>query len=70
MVTVQSLPLGSLDTITFMIVCGVYIIFSCILHYHWRTYSVDAHITKLTLTSYYTLTLLFLAIAGSMVLII
>jgi len=62
--------LDSLVTLSFLVFLVMYIIFSAVLHYHWKTYSIDERINKLTLTSYYSLTLVLLAIMGIIVIIL
>lgn len=65
-----SLPIGSIIDLGFLIIVAIYIIFSAILYYHWQEYSVDAKITKLTLTSYFTITIPLILLLGFVTLFI
>lgn len=61
---------NSLATLIFLVFVLCYIIFSLILYYHWRSYAINARVTTLTLTIYFTSTLILLAIAGTALLAI
>tara|TARA_B100001146_G_C15753052_1_gene252511 strand:- start:158 stop:382 length:225 start_codon:yes stop_codon:yes gene_type:complete len=47
---------GSLLLLFYMMV-GIYVIFTMILFYHWRTYSNDARINLMTFVVYFVLTM-------------
>lgn len=55
---------GAIAELIFYLFLLVYIIFSIILVYHWKSYATNARVTSLTLIGYFSSTLLFVAIAG------
>ncbi len=55
---------GAIAELIFYLFLLVYIIFSIILVYHWKNYATNARATSLTLISFFSSTLLFVAIAG------
>ncbi|KXJ98103.1 MAG: hypothetical protein UZ19_OD1000823 [Parcubacteria bacterium OLB19] len=48
----------------FYLILIFYIIFSAILYYHWKEYSVDEKATKITLLFYFILTIPLLSALG------
>ena len=69
MQTVPSfLPMISLETgisIVFLVIAGLYVLFSAVFYYHWISYSNDAKVTSLTFILYAGTTLpLFFFLAG------
>jgi len=66
----SDLPYEAVTLLGFYGVTAAYCIFSAILYYHWNAYGTDARVTKLTLISYFAITVPLLAIMGLMVLII
>ncbi len=65
-----NLPIKDLLTLCFYLVAMFYIIFSIIFYYHWREYSVDVKVTKITLIFYWTTTISLMIILGIMTLLI
>lgn len=61
-----SLSLKAVFQIAFLIVLGLYAIFSAIFYYHWQTYSTDGKVYALTLTLYFLTTIPLLIVAGLM----
>lgn len=60
----MQLTLDSLTSIVFLMIVGIYAIFSAIFYYHWQTYSTDIKVTGVTFLLYLGSTLpllLFLA---------
>lgn len=58
------LTLDSVTSIIFLVMVGMYAIFSAVFYYHWQTYSTDLKVTGLTFLLYLGSTLpllLFLA---------
>lgn len=48
----------------FYLILIVYVIFSAVLYYHWKEYSVDEKTTKITLLFYFILTIPLLSTLG------
>lgn len=58
---------GDVSTIAeliFYLFLFVYVIFSAVLVYHWKSYATNAHSSALTLITYFVSTLLLLAVAA------
>ena len=64
------IPLETLTTLGFYFVIIIYIVFSAILHYHWKEYNIEKTVTKTTLTFYYSTTLPLVLILAILALII
>lgn len=59
---------GDVSAITeliFYLFVFVYIIFSAILVYHWKSYATNGRVVTITFVSYFCSTLLLIAVAGS-----
>lgn len=69
-ITSFALPLETVTQLAFYFVAGMYVIFTAILYYHWRTYGTDAKVTTLTLGLYAVTTLPLILIMGIMLFII
>ncbi|MEZ4195208.1 MAG: hypothetical protein R3B53_02310 [Candidatus Paceibacterota bacterium] len=65
-----SLPLEQIVTLVFYTTVLVFAIFTIILRYHWKTYSVDDKVTKTTLTLYYVTTIPLILLLSFLTLII
>ncbi|MBP9836786.1 MAG: hypothetical protein KBC78_03050 [Candidatus Pacebacteria bacterium] len=50
--------------IGFYLLLMFYIVFTAVLYYHWREYSVDEKVTRITLIFYFSTTLPLLGIMG------
>jgi hypothetical protein len=66
----EAIPLDSMISLGFFFACGVYIIFTGILYYHWNEYSVEPIVSKLTALVYLSTTLPLIAIMGIVTFII
>ncbi len=63
-VSLNKISLGDIAILGLYVIAIIYVIYSFILLYHWREYSVESKVTKVTLVSYFGVTLpLLLAIA-------
>lgn len=49
--------LGTILLLVLYLMIAFYAIFSFILYYHWKEYSIDANTTKKTLLSYFIITI-------------
>jgi hypothetical protein len=65
-----NLPLETLASIGFLLVVGIYAVFSFIMYYHWREYSVEPTVTKITLLLYFIITIPLICLLGFVTLII
>lgn len=65
-----NLPISTIITLGFYLVFGLFIIFTAIFYYHWKTYGTSPRVTNLTLFLYFITTLPILLIMGIMTLII
>jgi hypothetical protein len=68
--TLSALPIGDIVMLGFLLVGGLFCIFSAILYFHWNAYSTDSGITRLTLLLYFGTTIPLLLIMGLMTLVI
>jgi len=59
-----SLPLDLIFQIGFLVLLAGYIVFSVILHYHWRQYSTSAAMTTTTFILYAVTTLPLIILLG------
>lgn len=50
--------------IGFYLILMFYVVFTSILYYHWREYSVDGKITRITMIFYFSTTLPLLTAMG------
>lgn len=66
----SDLPYEAVTLLGFYGVTAAYCIFSAILYYHWNEYGTDARVTRLTLISYFAITIPLLLVMGLMVLIL
>lgn len=55
---------GQFFELGFYLILIVYVIFSAVLYYHWKEYSVDEKTTKITLLFYFILTIPLLSTLG------
>lgn len=62
--------LQSIVQLVFLILLGVYLLFTIILYYHWREYSIDKKVTSYTLITYFTTTVPLLLIMGILLLVL
>ncbi len=60
----NSLDFSILARLTFLLFLFVYVIFSSILVYHWKSYATDARVLSITLISYFSSTFILTALAG------
>ncbi len=60
--------LGTILTLIFYIIFGLYIIFTAILYYHWQTYATDKLVSRITILSFFATTLPLLLIMSAVVL--
>jgi hypothetical protein len=60
---------GSLLGLIFLVLLAIYIVYSYILHYHWREYSMNTTVTRRTYITYAATTLPLLLLMGLSVLI-
>jgi hypothetical protein len=65
-----NLSLSTILQLTYLLILGVYIIFSSILYYHWVTYGTGKEVTSLTLIVYFASTITLLLIMSIMLFII
>lgn len=56
--------LATATQIGFLLMAGVYAIFTAILYYHWNAYADNRAVTRLTFLLYFLLTLPFLGVIG------
>lgn len=56
---------SAIAELIFLLFLFVYIIFSVILVFHWKSYATNAKIISLTLGGYFISTLVLIAIAGT-----
>ena len=68
--TVLALPLHEMATMGFYIIAMIYIVFSAILYYHWKEYSIDDTISKITLITYLITTIPLILAMGITTLVI
>jgi hypothetical protein len=69
-VLTDNLPLHTIFTLGFYMAAIVYIIFTAIFYYHWKEYSTDPAVTKITLILYLVTTVPLIATIGIMTLVI
>jgi uncharacterized membrane protein YidH (DUF202 family) len=62
--------LQSIVQLVFLILLGVYLLFTIILYYHWREYGIDKKVTSYTLITYFTTTVPLLLIMGILLLVL
>ncbi len=62
--------LHNLVSLGFLLTLGLYALFSFIMYYHWKEYSVEPKMTNITLALYFLTTIPPLFILGIMTLII
>jgi hypothetical protein len=65
-----NLPLEKLVTLVFYFSVIVYVVFTVIIRYHWKAYSVDEKVTRITLVLYYVTTIPLMLLLGFLTLII
>jgi hypothetical protein len=65
-----TLPIHTIFTLGFYIAATIYIIFTAIFYYHWKEYSTDAAITKITFIVYLATTVPLIITIGIMSLFI
>lgn len=65
-----NLPLSTLVTLVFYFAVIIFVIFSVIIRYHWKAYSVDTKVTRITLILYYSTTIPLMLLLGLITLII
>ena len=53
----MTLPLEDMLVLIALIITAVYVIFTAILHYHWKNYATDDNVHKTTLTLYFATTM-------------
>ncbi len=68
--TVISLPLETILPLGFLVVLGVFSVFSAVLYYHWKEYATNARVIRLTLGLYFCTTIPLLCVMGIMTLAI
>lgn len=66
----NTLPIGTVTALGFLLLMMIYIVFSLILHYHWKTYATDDKVSKLTIWAYVFITVPLVIIMGIMTLIL
>lgn len=64
------LPIHSVATLGFYFTLIIYIIFTAILYYHWKEYSAENSISKITTIAYLATTLPLVAAMGLSTLLI
>jgi len=62
--TAIAISLKSLLMYGFYFASASYIIFTTIMYYHWKEYSVDARVTSITLMTYFVVTVPLIATLG------
>lgn len=67
---ILNLPLENIVTLVFYFVTFTYAVFTVILRYHWKAYSVDDKVTQTTLTLYYLTTIPLMFLLGFLALVI
>lgn len=64
------LPVESMVTLVFYFTVIIYVVFSAILRYHWKAYSVEDKVTRTTLILYYSSTIPLVLLLGILTLVI
>lgn len=68
--TFNTLPAETMAALGFLFLLMIYIVFSLILHYHWKNYATDAKVSKLTIWAHFAITVPLILVMGLMTLII
>lgn len=66
----SSIPLHTIITLGFYGAAAIYIIFTTILYFHWKEYSINDVVSKTTMVLYLLTTLPLMAVLGITTLII
>ena len=64
------IPIDTVVMLSFYVVTGLYVLFTAVFYYHWKTYSTDEKVTNLTYILYVITTLPMLIVMGTLLLIL
>lgn len=64
------IPIDTVVMLSFYVVTGLYVLFTAVFYYHWKTYSTDAKVTNLTYLLYVITTLPILIVMGTLLLVL
>ena len=67
---VSAIPIELITTLGFYIIAGLYVLFTAVFYYHWKTYSTDEKVTNLTYVLYFITTLPLIIVMGVLLLTI
>ncbi len=65
-----NLSIQSVANIAFLVALFIYIVYSAILVYHWKTYGSDLKVTSFTLMLYFASSVPLVIIAGALLMLI
>ena len=64
------IPIDTVVMLSFYVVTGLYVLFTAVFYYHWKTYNTDEKVTNLTYILYVITTLPMLIVMGTLLLIL